>query len=164
VHGQEFNSFRKMRSKALHEFKLHRQEKFLYICDTLDMWEWDVRVLDIQDGVEGDYAPICVGGRGAAPPEFCGGPTGYRLMLKRQREGTAMSDPVRLEAGVQMLAEACPSQSAQTWDLLRTVLDEGLQSIDLRLHELGPLQPDRFSLKEANARLSELAQRWRLRP
>jgi hypothetical protein len=32
------------------------------------------------------------------------------------------------------------------------------------LHELGPLQPDRFSLKEANARLSELAQRWRLRP
>jgi hypothetical protein len=40
VHGQEFNSFRKMRSKALHEFKLHRQEKFLYICDTLDMWEW----------------------------------------------------------------------------------------------------------------------------
>jgi len=30
VHGQEFNSFRrKTRSKALHEFKLHRQEKFL---------------------------------------------------------------------------------------------------------------------------------------
>ena len=43
------------------------------------------------------------------------------------------------------------------------MLDEGLESIDLRLHELGPLQPDRFSLKEANARLSELAQSWRLR-
>ena len=86
VHGQEFNSFRrKTRSKALHEFKLHRQEKFLYICDTLH-------------------------------------------------------------------------------DLLRTALDEGFQSIDRRLHELGPLQPDRFSLKEANARLSELAQRWRLWP
>src|SRR5467141_700084 len=51
VHGQEFNSFRrKTRSKALHEFKLHRQEKFLYVCDTLHMWEWDVRVLDIQEG------------------------------------------------------------------------------------------------------------------
>jgi hypothetical protein len=47
VHGQEINSFRrKTRSKALHEFKLHRQEKFLYVCDTLHMWEWDVRVLD----------------------------------------------------------------------------------------------------------------------
>jgi hypothetical protein len=40
VHGQEFNSFRrKTRSKALHEFKLHRQEKFLYVCDTLHMWD-----------------------------------------------------------------------------------------------------------------------------
>jgi pRiA4b ORF-3-like protein len=68
VHGQEINSFRrKTRSKALHEFKLHRQEKFLYVCDTLHMWEWEVRVLDIQEGVEGDHAPVCVGGRGAAP-------------------------------------------------------------------------------------------------
>src|SRR5208282_4393948 len=59
VHGQEINSFRrKTRSKALHEFKLHRQEKFLYVCDTLHMWEWDVRVLDIQDGVEGGTAEL----------------------------------------------------------------------------------------------------------
>jgi hypothetical protein len=71
VHGQEIDSFRrKTRSKALHEFKLHRQEKFLYVCDTLHMWEWDVRVLDIQEGVEGDHAPVCVGGRGAAPRSF----------------------------------------------------------------------------------------------
>ena len=75
-----------------------------------------------------------------------------------------MSDPVRLEAGIQWLAEACPGQSARTWELLRTVLGEGFQSIDRRLRELGPLQPDRFSLKEANARLSELGHRWRVRP
>jgi Plasmid pRiA4b ORF-3-like protein len=157
VHGQEFNSFRRTtRSKALHEFKLHRQEKFLYICDTLHLWEWDVRVLDIQDGVEGDHGPLCVGGRGAAPPECCGGPTGYRLMLKRQREGAAMSDPVRLEAGIQMLADACPDQPAGIWDLLRTALGEGFQRVDRRLKELGPVHPDRFSLPEANARLAEL--------
>jgi hypothetical protein len=101
-------------------FIRERQEKFLYVCDTLDMWEWDVRVLDIQDGVEGDHAPVCVGGRGAAPPEFCGGPTGYRLMLKRQREGAAMSDLVRLEVAVQMLADACPGQSADLLALSAT--------------------------------------------
>jgi hypothetical protein len=161
IHGQEFNSFRrKTRSKTLHEFKLHRQEKFLYICDTLHMWEWDIRVLDIQDGVEGEHAPLCVGGRGAAPPEFCGGPTGYRLMLKRQREGSAMSDPVRLEAGIQMLAKACPDQPATSWELLRTALDQGFQNIDRRLKEVGPLEPDRFNLQEANARLSELSRRF----
>jgi len=163
VHGQEFNSFRRRtRSKALHELQLHRQEKFLYICDTLHMWEWDVRVLDIQDGMEGDHVPVCVSGRGAAPPELCGGPTGYRLMLKRQREGAAMSDPVQLEVGIQMLAEACPDQPADRWDLLRSALGEGFQSIDQRLQELGPLQPDLFNLQEANARLSQLAQGRRL--
>ncbi len=137
IRGQEFNGFRrKTRSKALHEFQLHRQEKFLYICDTLHMWEWDIRVVDIQNGMEDDHALICVGGRGSAPPEYCGGPTGYRLMMKRQREGAAMSDPIRLEAGIQMMADACPDQPAGTWDLLRKVLSEGFESIDRRLTEL----------------------------
>ena len=80
VHGQEFNRFRrKTRWNALHEFKLHRQEKFLYLCDTLHRWEWDVRVVDIQQGSQEDHAPICVGGRGAARPEFWGGPTGLSI-------------------------------------------------------------------------------------
>jgi hypothetical protein len=73
-------------------------------------------------------------------------------MLKRQREGAAMSDLIRLEAGVQMLADACSDQSARTWDLLCTVLEEGFQSIDRRQHELGPLRPDRFSLKGLTGR------------
>jgi hypothetical protein len=160
LHGQEFNSFRrKTRSKTLQEFKLRRQEKFLYICDTLHMWEWDIRVLDIEDGIKVDHAARCLGGRGAAPPEHCGGPTGYRLMLKRQRNGTAMSDPLLLEAGIEILAEACPEQPSATWDLLRSVVDEGFRSIDRRLKECGPLQPERFSLKEADERLGELQQR-----
>ena len=164
VHGQEFNSFRrKTQSKALHELKLHRQETFLYICDTLHMWEWDVRVVDIEAGVEGEHLPRCVGGRGAAPPEFCGGPKGYRLMLKRQRVGAALSNPVLIEAGIQVLANACPDESSQTWDRLRTALDEGFQSIDERLKNLGPLQPDRFSLNEVNTRLTTWIEngRWR---
>lgn len=147
----------------MNELKLRRQEKFLYICDTLHMWEWDIRVLDIEDGVEDDYLPMCLGGRGAAPPEHCGGPTGYRLMLKRQRDGTAMSNPGLLEAGIEMFAEACPDQPPATWDLLRSALDEGFRSIDRRLKECGPLQPDRFSLKEANERLAELQPCGRVR-
>jgi hypothetical protein len=160
IHGQEFNSFRrKTRSKALHEFKLHRQEKFLYICDTLHMWEWDVRVIDIQEGAEDDHTAICLGGRGAAPPEFCGGPAGYRLMLKRQRREAALCNPGLREAGIQLLAEACPEEPAGTWDLLRTTLKEGLRSIDRRLEESGPLEPERFNVTEANERLAALEQR-----
>jgi hypothetical protein len=88
---------------------------------------------------------------------------GYRLMLKWQRDGTAMSDPLLLEAGIEMFAEACPDQPPATWDLLRSVLDEDFQSLDRRLKECGPLQPDRFILSETNERLGELQQCWRLR-
>ena len=162
IHGEEFNSFRrKNRSKTLQELKLHRQEKFLYVCDNLHMWEWDVRVIDIQNAEKQDEFPLCVGGRGAAPPEHCGGPTGYRLMLKRQKDGTAMNDPFMMESGIQMLAEACPDASPKTWDLLRTVLDEGFRSIDQRLKDSGTLHPERFDLQEANARLCELTMPFR---
>jgi hypothetical protein len=61
-----------------------------------------------------------------------------------------------------MLTEACPDEPSGTWDLLRTALDEGFQSIDHGLKELGALQPDRFSLPEVNERLREWIQgrRW----
>ena len=165
VHGQEFNSFRRStRSKALRDFQLHRQEKFLYVCDVMDLWEWDVRVLDIQQGIEDDHTPLCLGGRGASPPEHCGGPRGYRLMLKRQQEGGAIADPASVEATIQMLASTHPDQPTRTWDLLRETLDEGWRSIDRRLEQYRPLEPNRFSLKEANERLSVLVEGGRLRP
>jgi len=166
IHGQEINSFRrKTRSRALHEFKLHRQEKFLFVSDTLSNWEWDVQVLDIEDGTAEDKRPICLSGRGATPPEFCGGPTGYRLMLKRQSEGDTMLPPAMVEAGIRMFTEASPSTPADSWNLLRSAVDECMASLDKRLKESGPLQPDRFSLQEANDRLNRLIEHqwWRFR-
>jgi hypothetical protein len=76
VHGQEFNSFRRQtKSKRLREFQLRPREKFLYTCGAIDLWEWELRLLDQEDGADGDKVPICLAGRGAAPPEYCGGPT-----------------------------------------------------------------------------------------
>lgn len=46
-----------------------------------------VRVLAKELGTQGHEAPLCLAGRGTAPSECCGGPTGYRLMLKRQQDG-----------------------------------------------------------------------------
>src|SRR5664279_2085816 len=53
-----------------------------------------------RDRSQEDEEPACMGGRGATPPEFCGGPTGYRLMLKRQSEGKAMLAPAIVETGI----------------------------------------------------------------
>ena len=162
IHAKEFNSFRgRTRSKPLREFRLHHQEKFLYICDLLDVWE--LRVMDIQEvAATDDREPLCLGGRGAAPPESCGGPRGYRLMLKRQQQGVAVSDPALVEATIQLLSATHPEQPASTWSLLRDAVREGWQNVDRRLLEHGPLEPNRFSLQEANERLAALSRHGRI--
>jgi len=117
IQGQEFNSFqRKTRSKKLRDFQLHRREKFLYTIGALDQWEWELRVVDLQDGAEGDETPVCAGGRGAAPPQDSGGPTGYWLMLKRQEMGEQMGEPAQVETTIGVLAAAHPDDPASTWN------------------------------------------------
>src|SRR5712692_5396164 len=163
VHGQEFNSYRRRsRGKRLRDFQLHRQEKFLYICNTLDLWEWEIRVLDIQDGNPDERAPECLEGRGAAPPEHCGGPCGYRLMLKRQATGPQISDPVTIAASVKLLAQVYHNELDIDWQFLEETLTMGWKSAEERLERSGPLTPTRFSRKEANERLASLMQqrRW----
>src|ERR1700675_2781647 len=91
----------------------------------MDLWEWDVRVLDIQQGIQDDHTPLCLGGRGAPPPEHCGGPRRYRLMLKRQQEGGAIADLASVEATIQMLVSTHPDQPARTWDA--TDADQSLE-------------------------------------
>ena len=166
IHGQEFTSFLR-RTKAqritLRDFQLRPRETFLYTCGGIDLWEWEFRLLDSEAGNHGDEAPVCMAGRGASPPEYCGGPTAYRLMLKRQKEGESMGTPAQVETVISMLTAAQPDQPTSSWDILREVMGDGLRSIDQRLEEYGPLEPHRFSLKEANQRLAKLIERGRYR-
>jgi hypothetical protein len=47
VHGHEFNSFRRAtRSKRLRQFQLRPIEAFLYHYRAIDLWEWEIRLLD----------------------------------------------------------------------------------------------------------------------
>ena len=61
-----------------------------------------------------------------------------------------------------MLAASDPDVPAETWSSYREMLREGFVSIDRRLQEYGPLEPERFSLEEANQRLArrENLVRW----
>jgi len=164
VHGQEFNSYqRRSRGKRLRDFQLRRQEKLLYICNTLDLWEWEIRVLDIQDGSPDDHDPECLDGRGAAPPEQCGGPRGYRLMLKRQAAGPQISDPATISASMKLLAQVYRDESDIDWRVFEETVTKGWKSVEERLARTGALTPTRFSRKEANDRLASLMQqrRWR---
>ena len=157
VHSHAFTSFRRQtRSTTLRDFRLHRHETFLYTLGALDQWEWELRVVDRQDGTAGDETPMCVGGRGATPPQYAGGPTGYRLMLKRQEVGDHMYLPAEVDTVIEMLASAHPDQPASTWDVWRSVMADGCRSLDRRLAQSGPLTPERFTLREANERVATL--------
>ncbi len=163
VHGQEFNSYqRRSRGKRLRDFQLRRQEKLLYLCNTLDLWEWEIRVLDIQDGMLEEREPECLEGRGAAPPESCGGPHGYRLMLARQDAGPQLSDPATIAASMKILAQVYSDEPDIDWQCFEEAVTTGWKSVEERLACSGLLTPTRFSRKEANERLATLRQqrRW----
>lgn len=163
VHGQEFNSYqRRSRGKQLRDFQLRRQEKFLYICNTLDLWEWEIRVLDIQDGNADERNPECLDGRGAAPPESCGGPRGYRLMLARQEAGPQLSDPETIAASMKVLAQVYRDEPAIDWPFFAEAVTTGWKSVEERLARSGPRTPTRFCRRQANERLASLMQqrRW----
>jgi Plasmid pRiA4b ORF-3-like protein len=135
IHGREFTSFlrrTKVQRITLRDFQLRPRETFLYMCGGIDPWEWEFRFLASQAGSKGDEAPVCLAGRGASPPEYCGGATGYRLMLKRQQEGESMATPAQVEAVIAMLTAAHPDQPASSWNILREPMDDGLRNIDQR--------------------------------
>ncbi len=101
IQGKTFNSFRGRTRSS-------RCESFACIADDREL--------------------VCPSGRGAAPPESCDGPRGYRLMLKRQQQGASVSDPTLVEATIQLLSATHPEQPASTWNLLRDAVREGWQS------------------------------------
>jgi hypothetical protein len=119
------------------------------LLGALGQWEGELRVVDRQEGAEGEEPPRCVGRRGAAPPPYSGGPTGYRRMRKRQQMGEPRFAPAHVETTIRELAAAHPDRPASAWEWLRSVLADGTQSPDRRLEPCGRLEPERFPLQEA---------------
>ena len=151
IHGQEIGRRRHLRTHLLREFQLRRREKFLYTYDFLDLWEWEIRVLDIEPGSAEAWQPRCLAGRAATPPEACGGPRGYMRILDQHKYYPPMAEQELVEKALQRMAGALPGQSLR--DLLNELLDQGLQRAVQRLKEYAQFQPDRFSLQEVNDRL-----------
>jgi hypothetical protein len=70
--------------------------------------------------------------------------------------GEHMFEPTQVETTIRVMTAAHPDRPASTWELLRSVLADGAESLDRRLEQSGRLEPERFNLKEANERLAKL--------
>jgi pRiA4b ORF-3-like protein len=88
------------------------------------------RVLDFQAGSPDARNPECLDGRGAAPPEHCGGPRGYRLMVKRQAVGSQISDPAPISASVKLLAHVYRDEADIAWQFFEEVVTTGWESVE----------------------------------
>ena len=82
-------------------------------------------------------------------------------MLRRQEQREQMCSPAERDALAKLMEDTYPDQPADTWEVLRSALAQGYQSLDRRLEQSGPLQPERFSLREANQRLEKLLEQQR---
>ena len=73
-------------------------------------------------------------------------------MLKRQKMGEQMFVPADGDCHWRAGSRA-PGSPSSTWELLQSILTDGGESLDRRLEQSGQLEPERFSLREANERL-----------
>ncbi len=73
-----------------------------YEYDFGDSWEHRVELMAIRTG-EPAGAPACMAGRGACPPEDCGGVYGYEELIEALTGPAAEQDPELLEWAQEML-------------------------------------------------------------
>ncbi len=67
----------------LSDFRLHREERFLYEYDFMDGWILDIRLEETLAADAKGIHPRCTAGRRATPPENCGGSEAYLARLDR---------------------------------------------------------------------------------
>lgn len=70
---ESYNAEKTVIAKFLHDKGL---DKFVYVYDFGDDWIHDI-TLEATDEKEELIHPVCLAGKGACPPEDCGGPWGY---------------------------------------------------------------------------------------
>ncbi len=74
------------RAVSLADLGLRAKQKLLYEYDFGDDWEHAVELGKTYAPTEGVRYPVCLAGKGACPPEDCGGVWGYYEMLAALRD------------------------------------------------------------------------------
>ncbi|WP_442873862.1 plasmid pRiA4b ORF-3 family protein [Aurantimonas sp. C2-6-R+9] len=77
VHYGSWDLGGKTPDRTLGGFNLRHGDKFVYEYDMTDYWEHEVRIETWLEPQPRKRYPVCIGGKGACPPEECGGPRGY---------------------------------------------------------------------------------------
>lgn len=149
IHGREYGHDSRLdpRDVQLCDLGLRLGERFRYEYDFTDYWLHDIRLEAIHEARPGRRYPVLTGGRGAAPPDGCGGAWAF-LELREQHAGA----PIKLLRMVGELFDADPEQRVD--ELLG---DRYWEFVELCRWTL----IDRFDRRAANRRLHDRARSGR---
>ena len=135
----------------LSRFGFRPSERFLYEYNFTAGWQIEVRVEHVISATPGAIhrIPVCVGGRGASPPDNCGGPRAYAEQ-RRDALGWPMADDV--DTVVAVLQRVVDGDTA--------VLDDPAERSDFeravsRLKAREPFLAEGFSRTSVNAALRQ---------
>lgn len=81
--------FRNERNARLGQFLKREGDRVQYLYDFGDGWEHDIVLEKRADRTPGEQLPACIAGKGACPPEDCGGPWGSQGSGKLEVEDEA---------------------------------------------------------------------------
>ncbi|XP_043471473.1 uncharacterized protein y4hQ-like [Leptopilina heterotoma] len=68
------------------KYFVDNQKKALYIYDMGDGWVHDITLIKISIAEKNVNYPKCIDGKGACPPENCGGSSGYMQLLNLRKK------------------------------------------------------------------------------
>lgn len=134
---------------TLDTIALRRGEKFRYVYDMGDYWEHELRVEGFCAPSVSTRYPHCVGGSGACPPEYCGGPLGYRA---RREEAVGYQALCDVEDMVETLREILAAEPERPIRQDDPRFDDLVATVE-RLEARAPFLETRFSRAEVNQRL-----------
>ena len=95
-------------------------EKFVYVYDFGDSWVHDITVEQIDHDANLDH-PVCLAGKGACPPEDCGGPWGYEE-LKNEMDKDEINEFDLEEVNEEL--ESITAGSEWSGDMIDSMWDE----------------------------------------
>ncbi|MCB8835859.1 plasmid pRiA4b ORF-3 family protein [Aurantimonas sp. VKM B-3413] len=148
VHYGSWDLGAEMPDRTLGSFNLRDGDKFVYEYDMTDFWEHEVRVEAWIRPQPRKRYPVCIGGKGACPPEDCGGPRGYDER-RAQALGLEAFEDMDTIADLldQIVLQSQPHLLAD--EAIRWQLEDTLE----RNRAREPFWKDRFSRRAVNARL-----------
>jgi hypothetical protein len=131
---------------------LHCGERFSYLYNFIDHWVCDLRLEAIMPLDPRRIYPVCTGGKGAAPPEDCGGAWAYLQRVDRHhvpREAMAT-----VATALERLLKADDQTRVRQIIGDQETFREAVDQLDAYLQ----FRPEHFDRRAVNARLRALDQ------